>query len=193
MSTHAPDEFDRAARERTIVGAHRRARPGGRRVLPVLLVLVLAPLAAWALFTFVIQAGVLPSPSELIGGTASVSASPSATGSAAGQATPSPTPTRPADVRLDTALTLLDGTEAGAAGQDAADALEAAGYTQLRIGEYGATEPALTTVYYRDATVEDTARDVAARLERATGADAVDVLESATAASSAPIVAVLRD
>lgn len=189
MSTHQPDEFDRAARGRTIVGAHRRGRSGGRRLLPVLLVVVLAPLLAWAAFTFVVRSGVLPSPSEIIAGEDGASGSPSV--GAVGTTTASPT--APPDIQYDTALTLLDGTEAGAAGQDAADALETAGYTQIRIGEYGAGEPAATTVYYRDATVEDTARDVAARLETATGAQAVEILESATAASSAPVVAVLRD
>ena len=99
----------------------------------------------------------------------------------------------PVDVRPDTAITVLDGSATGAAGQDAADHLEDAGYRQIRVGEYGASEPAATTVYYRDADVADTAQDVAARVERATGTTVSEVLESATAASSAPVVVVLRD
>lgn len=192
-SRHESDEFDRAARQRTIVGAHRRERSGLRRALPVVLVVLLAPLAAWALFTFVVRSGVLPAPSELVAGTAGQTATPGASGTAAGGSGAASGTAAPADVRPDTAITVLDGSATGAAGQDAADHLEDAGYRQIRVGEYGASEPAATTVYYRDADVADTAQDVAARVERATGTTVSEVLESATAASSAPVVVVLRD
>ena len=169
-------------------------------MLPLLLVLILAPALAWALFTFVLRSGVLPSPSDLIGGGTSATPTggggtggPGETGATDGPGTATPTASPVLDVRYGTAVTFLDGTDAGTDGQDLATALETAGYQQLRVGQYSAGDPAATTVYYRDATVEDTARDVAARIERATGARAVDVVESATAASSAPIVVVLRD
>lgn len=200
MASYPRDEFDAAAEAREIVGAHRSPRKRSRLIVPVLLVVVLAPLTAWALFTFTLR-GQVPQAAEALqaslgGGDASQHAR-AGTGGARGEGAGSDTlpPADPAAVDRATGVTLLDGTEDGS-GEDVAAALEDSGYENVRTGTYSASDPATTTVYMRSAEVTDTARDVARIASAAQGGEKggapISVVESAAAASSAPIVVVLR-
>lgn len=185
---YEPDEFDRAAENREVDGAHRAPRSWFARALPWIAVVVLAPLAAWALFTFGLRSGVIPAPAdaleELRGSAAASPVTPSATESL--------------DPDTDLAVTVLDGTSDGTVAQDVIAELQGAGYAELTSADYDSANPATSTVYVRSAAEHDTAADVAARAtevlqEADPAAEPVVVVESAAAASSAPVVLVLRD
>lgn len=175
---YAPDEFDRAAERRRLRGVHLPVTPWWRRALPVLAVLVLAPLAAWAVFTYGLRSGIDPA-----------DAIADIRGSVGEEATPAATPDP--DVDRTVAVTLLDGTEDGS-GEDVAAVLEEAGYENVRVSGYRAREPLGSTVFVREADVQDVGEDVAGLLSRESGGAAPEVVESADAASSAPVVVVLR-
>ncbi|UNX55290.1 LytR C-terminal domain-containing protein [Georgenia sp. TF02-10] len=199
MTTQPPqdypeDEFDVAGRDRVPQGVHRAPRPLRRTLLPVLAVVVLAPLLAWGAVS-------------LLGGGGSPGTSASPTAQAtddaatevpteeppAGEETPEPgesptgeetTPAEetPSDVAYDTAIAVLNGSGVTGLAGDAVGQLAAAGFTGGIADDYAGGAPTTTTLYYNNADLAPTAQEVASVL----GIDTV--VESADATSAIAIV-----
>lgn len=181
---YAPDEFDEAAAARELEAAHRPPRRPRRRALPWLAILVLAPLAAWAVFTFGVRSGVLPTPTEALDDLRARATTAEVQGAAERE--------EPAEVDHTAVVALLDGTAGGDAAEEAQALLEDAGYENVTTGVYRSAEPRRTTVFVRSAGEADLGADVARLLGSAAGGATPEVVESADATSSAPVVAVLR-
>lgn len=221
MASYPRDEFDDAARHRDIVGAHRAKPSLMRRLAPFLAVLVLAPLLAWVTFTFGLR-GQVPQAADAIkalreDGTAQEANqkegdAPAKDAAADGvrrstrgssededDARAGGADTRgtadPTAIDRTVSVTVLDGSEDGN-GEDVARTLRSSGYRQVNESTYSAADPAETTVYVRSADYSDTASDVARLVSAQIGAPTrparVEVVQSAEAASSAPIVVVVR-
>ena len=196
-----------------------------RRLVPFVAVLVLAPTAAWLVFTFGLR-GQVPQAADAIkslreegayglvkpgsdgaagggddaaaddarrsvrGSSGEVASDDSRTGgSDSGDATDS------AAVDRTVSVTVLDGSEDGG-GEDVARRLRSSGYRQVNESTYSADEPVDSTVYVRSVEYSDTASDVARVVSAQAGGSArsarVEVVVSEDAASSAPIVVVVR-
>lgn len=193
------DEFDVAEDGApTPVGVHRAQVPVWRSWLPLLLVLVLAPLLAWGAVSLLGR--VSSSGTEDGAQAAATTAGDQAAGGATGQAPADPaapesgaeptevatTPAAQAD--LTTGVTVLNGTSTTGLASRTGDRLTNAGFTTVSIpsGVYSETDPDLTTVYYASPEDLGTAQAAASTL------GITNVVESAAAAQSNPIVVILR-
>lgn len=188
------DEFDVAGRDRVPQGVHRAPRPLRRTLLPVLAVVVLAPLLAWGAVS-------------LLGGGGSPGTSASPTAQAtddaatevpteeppAGEETPEPgesptgeetTPAEetPSDVAYDTAIAVLNGSGVTGLAGDAVGQARRGRLHRRHRRRLRRRRPTTTTLYYNNADLAPTAQEVASVL----GIDTV--VESADATSAIAIV-----
>lgn len=205
------DEFDaRNDEAHEPIGVHRAPVPAWRSWVPLLAVIVIVPLLAWAAVTLLGKAGyTAPSAqgsasasatAELAGGEEATEATAAAEGeqtaapqeSAAGESEPVQTeePAAPAvqDADLTTGVTIHNGSSVNGLAGRTGDRLANAGYTDVNVqqGVYRQSTPETTTIYYASADNEATARAIGESL------GITNVVESAEVAQSNPIVIVLR-
>jgi hypothetical protein len=174
------DEFDQAGRGRVPEGVHRTPTPRWRVLLPFLIVLLVAPVLAYAGVNYLAGLG-----SETVGPGASASPSSEVVGQApAGQGrteepgatqegspepeatpepTPEPTPEAPVVAR-DVPVLALNGTTTPGLAAAAAARLQGDGFTSINVGNARSRVPSVSTVYYHDATMKESAERVAALL-----------------------------
>lgn len=178
------------------VGVHRAQAPVWRSWLPLLLVLVLAPLLAWGAVTLLGRAGSSPAGgSSAPAATAGAVEATDAGGQAAEEAAPAteepaePATTEPAaQADYTTGVTVLNGTSTTGLAGRTGDRLTNAGFTAVSVpsGAYSQAAPEVTTVYYASADNAATAQAVADSL------GVTNVVESVESAQSNPIVVILR-
>jgi hypothetical protein len=160
------DEFDSLGADRTPSGVHRAPLPRWRALLPFIVALILAPTLAYLGVTYLSSAGSStpaptsaaseqPAPEETSTPEATETPAPAET------AEPTPTPTPIGDVRLDTAVFVLNGTPTVGLGTTAAETLTTDGFTNVTADDYGNRLPTVSTVYYNNADLADTAVRVA--------------------------------
>ena len=198
------DEFDaRNDEAHEPIGVHRAPVPAWRSWVPLLAVIVIVPLLAWAAVTLLGKAGYTAPSAQ---GSASASATAElaggeeateATAAAEGEQTAAPQesvqteePAAPAvqDADLTTGVTIHNGSSVNGLAGRTGDRLANAGYTDVNVqqGVYRQSTPETTTIYYASADNEATARAIGEAL------GITNVVESAEVAQSNPIVIVLR-
>jgi hypothetical protein len=177
---YEPDEFDVIARSGGPVGVHRAPRKWYVRLLPPLLVFLVAGLIAYAFATFLwnndkkAESAASPTPSVTVSeagsATPSPSTSPSASASPSETAEPEVTPTEteePEPVILkDAQIHVRNGSGiSGMAGTQQQE-LEDAGYTNVEANNISASliPDGQNTVTYTEDRLADTAQDVATTL-----------------------------
>jgi len=194
------DEFDVAGRDRTPQGVHRGPRSLLRTLLPILAVVVLAPLLAWGAISLLgnngepdptASAPAAPGTAEPSGATTEPGATES---SAAGSAEPSgdatsETPTQEetteqpsGEVQHSTAIAVLNGAGINGLASDVVGTLADEGFTGGVADDYTSNAPATTTLYYNNADLQATAEEVASLLNIGT------VVESSSATQAIAIV-----
>lgn len=202
MSTHHEDhedEFDVAGRDRAPEGVHRSPRPLWRALLPVVAVIVLAPLLAWGAISL-LGGGEDPAAAPTAtatataaateGGTESATEGGTATAEPTGaaseeptDATPTPEETEPAaNVELGTPIAVLNGAGVGGLAGEVVGRLAAEGFTGGVADNYASATPATTTLYYNNAGLQATAEEVASVL------GITNLVESASATQAIAIV-----
>lgn len=172
MSRYEEDEFDRAARERGPRGVHRPVQPRWKRLLPYLVVIVAAPILAFATIS-ILNKDNAPDPAADSTQTAEVTGEATATDvteAPPGEEPPAepapeesaaePEPEPEPDVRFDTTVVVLNGAGVQGIAGRGADRLESAGFTSTQAENYNRAEPANSTVYYANAELADTAAAV---------------------------------
>lgn len=208
MSQYPKDEFDRAAEERGPKGVHRRPESTLARFLPYIAVLILGPLLAWGVVSFLNRDSDDGAPPETPIATEAPeetdapdddSESPDGDegdegengaeepdGEADGDATePAEEPTDDAlDVRYDSAVSVLNGTQLSGLAGTVADQVTGDGFTDVFSGNYQSALPDVSYVYYQTDELADTAQHIADLL----GISSTEVLATA----SNEIVVVLR-
>ncbi len=198
--SYSPDEFDVDEEDGTTpVGVHRAQLPAWRNWLPLLLVIVIAPLLAWGAVTLLGDAAGSRPEAKPSAATeqpdqdaATEPASTTPTGSV-GKVSPgqegSEKATKAAEgVNLTLGVTVHNGTTVSGLAGRTGDRLRNAGYTAVTVsqGIYSATDPQATTVFYDSDENMATARALADAL----GID--NVVQSTEATGSNPLVVVLR-
>lgn len=172
------DEFDAAAGGDVPRGVHREPRTGWSRWWPFVLVIVLAPLLAFALVTLYTHQGGGGDTSDDGGqsvedtptGTTTSTAKASEPGTTKTESAPPQATTPAASVNLDAPVSILNGAKIqGLAGRQATK-LKDAGFTKVTTGNSTGTLPASSTVYYATEDLQATAQKVADTL----GIDAVE-------------------
>jgi hypothetical protein len=206
VSTHHEDhedEFDVAGRDRAPEGVHRSPRPLWRALLPVIAVIVLAPLLAWGAIsllgggedpaaapTATATAGATEGGTEgaTEGATEGGTATAEPTGAASEEptdatATPTPEESEPAaNVELGTPIAVLNGAGVGGLAGEVVGRLAAEGFTGGVADNYASATPATTTLYYNNAGLQATAEEVASVL------GITNLVESASATQAIAIV-----
>ncbi|GEL95869.1 LytR C-terminal domain-containing protein [Cellulomonas composti] len=169
------DEFDAAADPSAPRGVHRSPRSAWSRWWPFLAVLVLAPLLAYSLVTYMSRDTGSSGDDDVT--TSSATPTPGSSATAAptdgateptGEATQaeSPTPTAEPTIApvMSTPVAVLNGAGIqGLAGQGA-EKLTDAGFTSVTSDNFSGTKPASSTVYYASDDLRSTADLVAATL-----------------------------
>lgn len=158
------DEFDSLGSDRIPQGVHRTPTPRWRTVLPFVVALILAPALAYLGVSALSGSGT-PEPAA----TSVTSALPTAepTGEETpepqetAEATPTPEPTPTGDVQRAAQVFILNGTPTEGLGATAVAALTADGFTDLTADDYGNRLPTVSTVYYNNAALADTALRIA--------------------------------
>ncbi len=187
------DEFDTLGADRVPQGVHRTPVPRWRRLLPFVVVLLVAPTLAYLGVSYLANQG-SPSSSETSAAVATTEPTPSETAdegtpteepSAAPsetEPTPTETPTEDADIQRGAAVFILNGAGvAGLAGQ-ATGKLEADGFTDVTPADYASSVPTASTVYYNNPDLQATAEQVGTLLgitalrELATATDSIAVV-----------------
>ncbi|SPT53638.1 Uncharacterised protein [Actinomyces bovis] len=196
--SYSPDEFDAETDGISPVGVHRAQLPAWRSWLPLLLVIVIAPLLAWGAVAMLGSSAGSPESKPTAKATAAPQAeqpgvSPTAsvgnvvpeTGSAGGGATASGAPSS-TDFTL--GVTVHNGTTVSGLAGRTGDRLRNAGYTSVTVsqGIYSGNDPATSTVFYGDDKHQPTARALADTLK------IKNVQKSTEATGSNPLVVVLR-
>lgn len=204
------DEFDILGADRTPQGVHRAPVPRWRQLLPFAIVIVLAPLLAWAGVSALSgdfgsepedTPPAVTEPAEDDDGEEpadpdGTDEDPGAEDAPDGDEDPGETENGTeepddgatddeADVDRNVPVLILNGTTTVGLAGSTAEALNADGWTNTSTADYGQAQPSVTTLYYHDALVAEEAEAVAAELGIA------ETVESASAAS-AGLVIVLR-
>jgi cytoskeletal protein RodZ len=172
------DEFDVAGRDRTPQGVHRGPRPLLRTLLPILAVVVLAPLLAWGAITLL---GGTDEPAPAASTAAAPETAAPTAGATDGQTSEAPTegttevgedptseePTEeetteePAgQVERGTAIAVLNGAGVNGLAGEVVGTLAAEGFTGGVPDDYTSGAPATTTLYYNNADLQATAEEV---------------------------------
>ncbi|WP_226920847.1 LytR C-terminal domain-containing protein [Georgenia subflava] len=199
------DEFDVAGRDRIPQGVHRGARPMWRTLLPIVAIVVLAPLLAWGAISLLGGAGEEEPPptattageetdpaGEPTGGPTGEPTDGAATdeptddGATDGEPTDEPTDGAGGDVQLDASIVVLNGAGINGLAGEAVTELSGAGFTGGSAADYASAAPASTTLYYNNAELQATAEEVADVL------GITDLVESASATQTVDIAVVLR-
>jgi hypothetical protein len=199
VSTHShedypEDEFDRAGRNRTPQGVHRAPRSVWRALLPVIAVVVLAPLLAWGAITLLGgTGGQAPSATATQEATAEPTETESAPAEEPTAETPKPTAepteeetTPAAPVDFTAGIVVLNGAGINGLAGNLVGELSSAGFNNSVAADYGAAAPDVTTLYYNNAELAATAQQVGEVLGIA------NIVESASATSSTDIAVVVR-
>ncbi|WP_413451402.1 LytR C-terminal domain-containing protein [Georgenia phoenicis] len=198
MSEYPEDEFDVAGRDRGPQGVHREPRSLLRALAPFLAVIVLVPLLAWGAVSLLAggdgedtQAEPAPAPVESATGPAESPTGGEPTGEA--PTTPAPEETTPEEttepeeeVVLTASVSVLNGAGINGLAGRLAGELAAAGFTTVGAADYTAGSPAETTLYYRNAELAATAREIGEIL----GID--NRVEAPSATQNVEIAVVLR-
>lgn len=177
-SEYEPDEFDAIAQSGGPVGVHRAPREWWARVLPPLIVFIVAGLLAYALATVLwngdngSKAGTVASPSPSVSATVSATPSPTASPSASASAEPSVTPERsetaePEPVVIyDAQVHVRNGSGVSGVAGTQQQKLEDADYTNVEANNISSSliPDATNTVTYTEDRLADTAEDIAATL-----------------------------
>lgn len=173
------DEFDVAGRDRTPQGVHRGPRPLLRTLLPVLAVVVLAPLLAWGAISL-LGGSDEPEPAAATS-TAQETAAPTAGATdgqteeaPAGDATDpgeEPTTEEPTEeetteepagqVEYGTSIAVLNGAGVNGLAGEVVGTLASEGFTGGVADDYSSGAPASTTLYYNNPELQATAEEVA--------------------------------
>lgn len=198
-STFPPDEFDDLVTSAP-VGVHRRPRSRWRPVIPFLVIIIVAPLLAWALVwaiqtwtgsdsgddSTVTQQSTDTYQSQDGSGTDDASVeeeTDSSVDDTAAEATTTEPEEEEPEVVYSTTVQVLNNTGiTGYAGQQA-DALESAGFSDVSSGNATGWATTVSTVYYASEDLEATAQEVADTL----GIDRVQ-LEAASVTSGIVVV-----
>lgn len=204
MSAEYPkDEFD-VAGEDMPVGMHRPLPSRWRSVWPFLAVLVIAPLLGWGVSTFFTSgipdssaSGALPAtsteeqssveqpPAADTQGTQSAPAQDPANDSGAQSVQTDAPPSAPEPVKYGAIVSVLNGTGRSGWAATNADKLTSGGFTSVNAANAVDWASTVSVVYYRDASFETTAKQVAELLEISDVRQSSDVGE-------ADIVALLK-
>jgi hypothetical protein len=171
------DEFDVAGRDRTPQGVHRGPRPLLRTLLPILAVVVLAPLLAWGAISMLGGSGepepsaAAPSAQETAAPTAG--ATGGTTGEAPAEGTTEgaePTTEEPTEeetteeptgqVEYGTAIAVLNGAGVNGLAGEVVGTLASEGFTGGVADDYTSGAPATTTLYYNNPELQATAEEV---------------------------------
>ena len=211
MSTHHEDhedEFDVAGRDRAPEGVHRSPRPLWRALLPVLAVIVLAPVLAWGAISLLGGGGDDPAAAPSATATAAPTAPATETGTETGTevgtdpgtataaptdagaeptdgattASPEETTEPAANIELGTPIAVLNGAGVGGLAGEVVGRLAAEGFTGGIPDNYASATPATTTLYYNNAGLQATAEEVASVL------GITNLVESASATQAIAIV-----
>lgn len=161
------DEFDSLGAGRVPQGVHRAPASRWRTLLPFLLVLILAPTLAYLGVSYLSNQGSSSSTSTA-SPTASESVAPEETTepeeTAAPEETespePEPEPTPEANVIRDAEIFVLNGAGVAGLAATASDKLTEDGFTDVTPDDYGSRLPTVSTVYYNNADLADTAQQV---------------------------------
>lgn len=198
-STFPPDEFDDLVTSAP-VGVHRRPRSRWRPLIPFLVIIIVAPLLAWALVwaiqtwtgsdsgddSTVTQQSTDTYQSQDDSSTDGASVeeeTDSSTDDTAAEATTTEPEEEEPEVVYSTTVQVLNNTGiTGYAGQQA-DALESAGFSDVSSGNATGWATTVNTVYYASEDLEATAQEVADTL----GIDRVQ-LEAASVTSGIVVV-----
>lgn len=185
------DEFDVAGRERSPQGVHRGARPLWRTLLPVVAVIVLAPLLAWGAIQLLggsdepaPTAGATETTDEATEDEATDEATEDETTEEATEEETTEEPTE--DIQQDVAIWIANGAGVSGLAADTAANLNDEGFSNTTTADYAGTEPATTTLYYESAELLPTAQTIADVLGIS------QVVESADATGDVAIAIVLR-
>lgn len=173
------DEFDRLGADRVPVGVHRRPVRWWRRVLPFVVVLIVAPILAFAVVQFWSQGTPQAGPAESTEATVTAEESPgeSAAGAPESQSpsteaeepsstepTASPTPTEEEstapELNYDLGVWVLNGAGVtNLAGETAAE-LESAGWANVTAANYSSELPTSSAIYYTNSEMADEAEAI---------------------------------
>ncbi|MCS4484770.1 LytR C-terminal domain-containing protein [Gleimia sp. 6138-11-ORH1] len=211
MNTQYPeDEFDEAGKQYP-VGAYREAPSKWKAVLPFLLVLLLAPLLAWAAVSLLTsgsqnqanQSATNPSASQKSGQTAEKTAEQKAAEEKAAAdkaaadkaaadkaaeekaaaekeaAEKAAAEKAAAEVKKDTAVVVLNGTNVNGLAGGAVTKLQAAGFSNLRPDNAQGWQTQVSTVYFQ-AGNESTAKAVGEALGISNVVESADSIEAVT-------------
>lgn len=179
MSTQYPkDEFD-VAGEDMPVGMHRPQPSRWRHVIPFLLVLVIAPLLGWGASHLLTSRGTAPDQSSAFSSQSGAakdgqsgaqanasaqeapSAAPEGGQSDPAAANPDQSASASGGERLDAKVSVLNGTGQDGWAAENSSKLTNAGFTNVSAANADAWEAETSTVYYRDASLEASARKAA--------------------------------
>ena len=202
--SHPPDEFDSAAAGVAPQGVHRAPRSRRSRWGAFVLILVLFPLLAFGLVTWLSDWDGLgsdgQSPTDGSGAPVAEPTEPGTEGEtpAEGAEEPDPavtaeptvtaTPTPPAPTAdLSRAVEVFNSTNTSGLAASAAERVEEAGFTSVTPGNWRGEDPDASVVYYPAAADVATAQAVAAAL------GITSVLESATEAGERIVVVLASD
>ena len=159
------DEFDSLGADRVPQGVHRAPASRWRTFLPFILVLILAPALAYLGVSYLSNQG-SPTSTTTAAPTTEESVAPEETAvpeeTAAPEETesPEPEPTPEANVIRDAQIFVLNGAGVAGLAGGAADKLTADGFTDVTPDDYGSSQPTVSTVYYNNADLADTAQQV---------------------------------
>lgn len=195
------DEFDVAGRDRTPQGVHRGPRSPLRTLLPILAVVVLAPLLAWGAIALLGDGG---EPAPTAGAPAATATAapggeatgPAASGEAPAEGTEGPSegatseePTEETtteepggEIQYGAPIAVLNGAGINGLAADVVGTLSGAGFTGGVADDYTSAAPATTTLYYNNPDLQATAEEVAKTLNIG------NVVESSSATQSIAIV-----
>ncbi|MFH5824916.1 LytR C-terminal domain-containing protein [Georgenia sp. AZ-5] len=192
------DEFDRAGRDRSPQGVHRAPRSLGRALLPLIAVVVLAPLLAWGAISLLGGTGGSEPPVATAETTAppaepttEAPAEPPAAPTEETSAEPSAEPTEEeteeeAEVDYTAGIAVLNGAGINGLAGDVVAELSSEGFSGGTAADYASAAPATTTLYYNNADLAATAQEIGSLLGIS------NLVESASATQTTDIAIVLR-
>lgn len=196
------DEFDRLAAQRTVRGTHRRKESTLKWWIALAVILVLAPVAGWAIVQFSSSGGspskptaAHPSSQQTSQVKTSKSEDPSKkpsqspTASQSSQS-PSTTPSSPTpQASLNRPVLVLNGAGIRGIAAEKQKALAAKGFTSVSVSDYNLRSPRVSTVFFPKESDRQTAVEVAKSL----GISEQSVQLSPAATGGDRIVAVLKN
>ena len=192
------DEFDAAARAGGPRGVHRAPRSRWSRWWPFLVVLVVFPVLAYGIVTWLSDWDGLSSFGDepVAEGTTDddtgtdTEAPPTETSAPTESETPVETPTpEPPPVDLARPIEVFNSTNSSGLARNGADRLTAAGFTTIDVADWDGADPATSVVYYGVATDITTAQQVATAL----GLPVTAATESADLAPAGIVVVLAGD